>query len=535
MSSNVDDRAVTVSVRIYERLLATYPAEFRREYGPAMKQLFRDQCRDAWSESRGRGLAVLWLRVLPDLAKTSFVEHLSNLNQKESMFMRTLRALRADPRLRGAFIRVFAWVFIGAIVCGVLVAQWLPRIYSSTVRIEVQKDTPEVSMLHPQAADKFGQTDPYFLTTQFKIIESYSILTNVIVELNLRKKLPAQLGEPPWTIDKTFAYLSKMINVRQTRMTSLIEVSVKNPDPQMAATIANGIAMSYRRVRLEQWKQTHLAEIEAYRNKLDADEQFLRKRQVELDELRKVLGVSEDPLALDSPELERRMLQIWGERDAETKVDYLEYSNVLFNLEQIPHDKLGVELATAYTKLSDVELTEKLVRLSYAKDEMTAVKAGYGVDNPKYKTAIEQLQHAQEEYDNKVDGIVGGIRVRVDEDRRLLEIIEENEKKIVANENKHAEALRPYYRLKDEVDNLRNNGRESERYLNQEIAEAGQPPNGIVIVRDPARPALNPANPHSRTFLLWMFGGTVLALVAGGVSAWVAAFMRRLSPRHSAP
>lgn len=200
MSKNVDDRAVTVSVKIYERLLATYPATFRREYGPAMKQLFRDQCRDAWSEAQGCGLAGLWLRVLPDLAKTSFVEHLSNLNQRESIFMRMMRALRGDPRLRATFKRAFTIVFIGAIVFSALVAVWSPRVYSGIAIIEVQKDTPEVSLLHPNATYNVGNSDPYFVTTQLKIIQSYSILTNVIVDMQLYEKLPAQLGKPPWTV-----------------------------------------------------------------------------------------------------------------------------------------------------------------------------------------------------------------------------------------------------------------------------------------------------------------------------------------------
>ncbi len=216
MSNNIDNRAIAVSVKIYERLLATYPAAFRREYGPAMKQLFRDQCRDAWSEARGRGLVALWLRVLPDLAKTSFVEHLSSVNQRESVFMKMFRGLRADPRLRSTFMRAFALVFIGAIVCSVLMALWLPRTYSSTVRIELVNDLPEATTFSQQ----FTNSDPYFMVTQFKIIESYSILTNVIADLHLREKLPAQLGKRPWTLDETFAYLSKAIEVKQTRMTN---------------------------------------------------------------------------------------------------------------------------------------------------------------------------------------------------------------------------------------------------------------------------------------------------------------------------
>ena len=395
MSQNVDGRAVTVSVKIYERLLATYPADFRREYGPAMKQLFRDQCRDAWSEARGWGLAVVWLRMLPDLAKTSFVEHLSNLNQRESMFMKLLRAFGADPRLRAASIRVFAAVFIGTIVCSALVAVWSPRIYSSTVRIEVQQDPSKITAAHPKAGDGVDRPDPYFLTTQFKIIESYFVLTNVIADLRLNEKLARQHGLPEWTIDETYAYLGKVMNVKQTRMTSLFEVTIKNPDPQLAAAIANRIAWSYRNNRLDQWKLTHFGGIKAYQNNLIAIAQELKEKQEALDTMREKLGVSEP--------------------------------------------------------------------------------------------------------------------------------------------DRQDEAFRPYYRLKDEVENLRYNYRQSERYLNQEIAKAGHPDAGIVIVRDPARVEPKPVARRPWIFLMWMLGGTLLALVSGGAAAWVAVSSSRLSGRLGAP
>src|ERR1700733_643462 len=149
MSNDVNSRAVTVSVKVYERLLAAYPAAFRREFGPAMKQLFRDQCRDAWCEAEGWGLAGVWLRVLPDWAKTSFVEHLSNLHRRESLFMKTVRAIRGDPRLRSAFLRVFGTGFTCAVVCAVLLAAWSPRVYSSRVLIEAHNDTSKASPSDP--------------------------------------------------------------------------------------------------------------------------------------------------------------------------------------------------------------------------------------------------------------------------------------------------------------------------------------------------------------------------------------------------
>jgi capsular exopolysaccharide synthesis family protein len=420
-------------------------------------------------------------------------------------------------RLRRSLILV---VFLLCVMTSTLLTIWLPKKYASTVRIEVQKDTPEVSMLHPQAAYSFGNSDPYFLTTQFKIIESYSIITNVIADLRLDEKLPEQLGLPRWTWDETFNYLSKMINVEQTRMTSLIEITVKNPSPQLAAAIANKIAECYRESRLEQWKQTHLGGIEAYRKHVHDQETTLLTLKSNLDTMRENLGVSElDPQGPGSATIESRMLQIWAERDTMQKVDYLEYSNILFKLSQIPPDKLGLELPTAYRNLTDGELTEKSIKLASARDIMVAVKDEYGTNNPKYKTALQQLDNAQQAYDDKVAGIVGGIKDRVEEDSNLLQIIEANENEIKANKNQQDEKYRPYYTLKDEVDNLRYNQRESERYLNQEIAEAAQPDAGIVIVRDPGRPESRPVSP--KTIIIVPLGIIVGLIVGIGLAFFI--------------
>jgi uncharacterized protein involved in exopolysaccharide biosynthesis len=525
MPNDIDERAVTISVRIYERLLATYPAGFRREYGPAMKQLFRDQCRDAWSEAQGRGLAVLWLRVLPDLAKTSFLEHLSNLNQRESIFMKMIRALRADPRLHATFLRAFAIVFLAAIVCSVLMALWLPRTYSSTVRIEVQK----------QPAHESGNADPYFLTTQFKIIESYQILTNVIADLHLDEKLPAQLGKPRWRLDETFAYLQKVIEVKQTRMTTLIEVTVKNPEPQLAANIANRIVDSYRNDGLNQWRKLFKGGIEAYQSSVIAQAQKLKEKQIALDELRVKLGGSEpDPKSTNSTTDYAKMLQSWTEREALAKVDYLEYSNLLHTITQIPLDRFGADLPAGYRSfLNQPELTEKSNKLSQATDRLTSAKAVYGADSPIYKTALQNLQQAQQEQDATVNAIVTGVRDRVQGDLNLIQVVKQNVAEI--NTRQHQDELyQPYFRLKDEVKNLRYNERQMEFYLNQEIAKAAEP-DRTVTVRDPARTEPKPVNDRPSIFLTWLLGGTLLALVVGGAAALFAVLTRRFSHPPSAP
>src|SRR5579872_4818939 len=98
MVSQSESKAVEYSCRIYRRLLLAYPKSHRHEYGGAILQLFRDQCRDAWAAQRTRGLIGFWLRALSDLLKTSVLEHLSNLNRSRIMptlFRPTIKPLPA--------------------------------------------------------------------------------------------------------------------------------------------------------------------------------------------------------------------------------------------------------------------------------------------------------------------------------------------------------------------------------------------------------------------------------------------------------
>ncbi len=71
---------IDASRRVYARLLHIYPQEHRDEYGPAMLQVFGDQCRAAYAGKRGWGLLALWLRSLPDLGISSLREHITSPN-----------------------------------------------------------------------------------------------------------------------------------------------------------------------------------------------------------------------------------------------------------------------------------------------------------------------------------------------------------------------------------------------------------------------------------------------------------------------
>ena len=105
----------------------------------------------------------------------------------------------------------------------------------------------------PGKAQASQLRDPYFLATQTRIITSWAILSQVITNLNLQHVLARQdqAGEPDWSLDQTYARLYKQVSVTKPTVTGFIPVSVRNPDPNEAANIADAIADTYQKWRRE--------------------------------------------------------------------------------------------------------------------------------------------------------------------------------------------------------------------------------------------------------------------------------------------
>lgn len=84
-----------VSLKIYGWLLAAYPAEFRREYGPLMAQVFRDRCREEAQGVRRIGALRLWMETLLDLVQTAPKEQLQRFGKGIAIMKAAVKILLA--------------------------------------------------------------------------------------------------------------------------------------------------------------------------------------------------------------------------------------------------------------------------------------------------------------------------------------------------------------------------------------------------------------------------------------------------------
>jgi capsular polysaccharide biosynthesis protein len=242
-----DPKAVALSGRLFGRLLAAYPKAHRRKYGPAMAQLFRDQCRDAWHAAGGWGITCLWLRVLPDLVKSSVSEHISTLKERIAMLDRISSLLRPRSAPVFVFLAVFIAVFFLVVVATTAITFTLPDTYASTARVLVRQELTQIKGGGESLAPAVGRYDPYFIQTQFELLQSQAILGTVIDNLNLNSVWGKRFaGGGTLKTSESLTLLKARLDLHPVRNTSLIEIRAYTESAAEAAMLANAIAQTYR-------------------------------------------------------------------------------------------------------------------------------------------------------------------------------------------------------------------------------------------------------------------------------------------------
>jgi len=176
----------------------------------------------------------------------------------------------------------------GLALCGV--GLWLlvsPAQYRATARIEINSDPMDV-----QAHGQNFSYDPYFIQTEFEILQSQVVLGRVVNSLNLNVEWGKKYaGGVMLTTNESVAILKQHLNLAIVRNPKLIEISFTSDDPNEAARIANAIAEAYQDYRLEKRNQETLKGIQVLTDDYRAEEQLIKTKQEKLDQLRKELNV----------------------------------------------------------------------------------------------------------------------------------------------------------------------------------------------------------------------------------------------------
>ena len=160
-----------------------------------------------------------------------------------------------DPREREAhlkdylhILRKHRWLITGLFLVTVLtVAIWTfvqTPIFQASAMVLIEPEPPKV--LNIQEVSPIGGPTQDYYRTQYELITSRPIVEKVIETQNLHKRMPALAAsaEPV----RTFLAVTTIEPKRNTR---LVLVKFEDPDPALAAEVANAVARQYARHNVE--------------------------------------------------------------------------------------------------------------------------------------------------------------------------------------------------------------------------------------------------------------------------------------------
>jgi polysaccharide biosynthesis transport protein len=293
-------------------------------------------------------------------------------------------------------------VFLLVVLTAFTVTLFQPKIYTASARIKVEPEKPTVDMVGGRDLPVY---DPYFLQTQYEIIQSQKILYPVIDRLNLTNTWG---HNSMLTEELAFKRLKSELSVRRYRDTSLIEITVYDRDGALAADIANTTAELFERDRLEVKRQQTQKGIDKLRDEVAEQEDRVRAVQEKIERLRKELDV---PVFDSGVKLNDLALQQLESQLTEASADAMGQEARLDEVEKLSLKQLRSAVSTLVVDPSIQSLVQKLTD---AETEIETLKQDYGPEHPTVLAMMATRDKLQDQLHEALDGVKAGFKVQYD-------------------------------------------------------------------------------------------------------------------------
>src|SRR5579859_297982 len=387
----------------------------------------------------------------------------------------------------------------------------LPESYSSMARIKVERDGTDVPNMNGQPV-MYG-FDPYFIETEFQVIQSSLILDKVIDNLNLSTVWGNRLnGGNRLKKDETRTVLKNRISLRPERNTAIININVKSDDKDEAAKIANEIANVYKKYRLDTRQDLISSGLKIFQRTLEEQSDKIARQETNVAELRKELKVVDiDPEHSSGPAttIEPNAVMHLNALKIENETEYNKQEKLLEELHKLSKDDLRQTVPTA---APDPQLSNLMEQLSIAETKLVTLKKDFGDQNPEVQRTSAMVEDLNHQIDDKLKGILIGLGSKASALKAAIERIDTRLNDAKSNDIAAAESSRPYYLAKGELEWMKRFRdvlalRSAEENINLNL-----PKTTMVEITDPAEPGLKPASPNKPLNIIL---GVIVGVVVG--------------------
>ena len=401
-------------------------------------------------------------------------------------------------------------VFLLVVITATIVTFILPEAYSSKARIKVERDVPDVTGISGQPA-MTGIYDPYFIQTEFEVIQSEKILDQVIERLDLNTVWATKYNSGKLKNSESRNLIKRMIELRPARNTSLIDITVYSDDKEEAKRIANMIAEVYAEYRRKQREEVIEGGLTAFKKQLDEQTQLVKQQEDLVDKLHKDLNVVDTDEQGTQPGGSLGPVNVlhYNSLKIEAETQFVKQDTLLNKLKELTPEELKQTLPTASP---DPILTQLLQDEITTETDLVKLKNDLGEQHPDVQRNEKLLAKYKEEIDDRVKGIIKGLEINV---KALKAEVQNSEDKLYqarTNDIATAEQTRPYFKAKSELEGRKKFKEILALRTAQESVERIMPTTLMVEIIEHAEAGARPVRPNKPLNIAL---GIIIGLVVG--------------------
>src|SRR5664280_6825 len=437
--------------------------------------------------------------------------------------MDSLQQIQPQPEARLHFLdywriirirkAIIITVFLITAIIATAVTLLLPESYASTAQIRIEPDIiSDISGMGLASHVTYAPYDPYFIQTEFEVIQDRVVLGKVVEALNLNVEWGKRyFGGETLKTSEAMEFLKKRMSLNPVRNTKLIGITVFSEDKNEAVRLANAIAEAYKAYRLDIRKQQAKGGIKVLEDQFQTEEQQIQTIQSNVDILRKELKINDhDPNALSpSSTLTQEQLHNYNDRQIEGETIHMKLEKELTLLKALSPDKLRDVLPTL---VPDSALTELLGKLHEGKQSFVSLTNDYASADLHITRVQSLIDELNRQIDDRVNGIMAGMENQLESEKAALDALTASVE--TAKENDQAEAVRgqPYWNEKRKLGNMIEFHRLLAAKIESEKLDVEIPKTSIVEITDPAQPGEHPVKPNKTLNIVL---GVVIGLIMG--------------------
>ncbi|HEY0369057.1 MAG TPA: polysaccharide biosynthesis tyrosine autokinase [Chthoniobacterales bacterium] len=399
--------------------------------------------------------------------------------------------------------------FFLVLLTAAIVTYFQPREYQSSVFVEV-RSTAQNPRIFNSSDPNMPIHDPQLAPTVYQVIQRTGVLYPVIEDLKLQDKWTKNGVRP--SREAAYGRLRSKLDVDEVRNTDLLQISVLDTDPQLAADVANKIVAVYQDTRVQEEKEILNRALSSMNDEVAKQQKKVDDASGEVARIRDEQGIVDlNPEGTEDAQTPVNSIVLKQEQElneAEMKVAQL--SSQLQQIEKLKGEDLMRMMPTLNIQDPTIQKILPIYQEASA-NEALFLNSGLGENHPKLKA----VRATKEVYVRQLEEQVGIIRTGLQKNLQgaqatrdqLRKRLDELNARQLASKNSSAEYTRAknsYIKEKTLLDSVRARAQTQ----TMELAM----PRMAVSVKQVAEPPSYPARPRVSLNLAL---GALVGLVVG--------------------